>query len=180
MDQGIGRIIAAPEKNGQLDNTLLIFLADNGACAGIFSRTSTVDELVHKLMIKKSHADQRARPFRQQSVRHAGAGEHLSERGRARRQPVEHAVSPLQAPDPRGRHLSTLLIVHWPAGIKDKDRHTRATCPDIMARRSSTSAARPTPIRGRARRSSRPGPVAGTRHQRDVAEWPPMLFWSNT
>ena len=33
MDQGIGRIIAALEANGQLDNTLIIFLADNGACA---------------------------------------------------------------------------------------------------------------------------------------------------
>jgi arylsulfatase A-like enzyme len=33
MDQGIGRIIAALEKTGQLDNTVFIFLADNGACA---------------------------------------------------------------------------------------------------------------------------------------------------
>ena len=33
MDQGIGRIVAALEETGQLDNTLIIFLADNGACA---------------------------------------------------------------------------------------------------------------------------------------------------
>ena len=33
MDQGIGRIIAALEETGQLDNTLIIFLSDNGACA---------------------------------------------------------------------------------------------------------------------------------------------------
>jgi arylsulfatase len=33
MDQGIGRIVAALEETGQLDNTLLIFLSDNGACA---------------------------------------------------------------------------------------------------------------------------------------------------
>ena len=31
MDQGIGRIIAALEKNGQLNNTLILFLSDNGA-----------------------------------------------------------------------------------------------------------------------------------------------------
>ncbi len=32
MDQGIGRIVAALEKTGQLDNTLIMFLADNGGC----------------------------------------------------------------------------------------------------------------------------------------------------
>ena len=33
MDQGIGRIVAELEKTGQLDNTLIMFLQDNGACA---------------------------------------------------------------------------------------------------------------------------------------------------
>jgi arylsulfatase A-like enzyme len=33
MDQGIGRIIQALEKTGQLANTLIMFLADNGGCA---------------------------------------------------------------------------------------------------------------------------------------------------
>ena len=33
MDQGIGRIVSALERKGQLDSTLIIFLADNGACA---------------------------------------------------------------------------------------------------------------------------------------------------
>lgn len=31
MDQGIGRIINALKQNGQLENTLIIFLSDNGA-----------------------------------------------------------------------------------------------------------------------------------------------------
>lgn len=31
MDQGIGRMISALRKNGQLDNTLILFLSDNGA-----------------------------------------------------------------------------------------------------------------------------------------------------
>ncbi len=33
MDQGIGRIIEALEHNGELDNTLIFFLQDNGGCA---------------------------------------------------------------------------------------------------------------------------------------------------
>lgn len=33
MDQGIGRIINALKQTGQLDNTLIVFLADNGASA---------------------------------------------------------------------------------------------------------------------------------------------------
>ena len=37
MDQGIGRIVRALEDNGQLDNTLILFLADNGACEEVLS-----------------------------------------------------------------------------------------------------------------------------------------------
>jgi len=33
MDQGIGRIVDALKKAGQLDNTLILFLQDNGGCA---------------------------------------------------------------------------------------------------------------------------------------------------
>ena len=33
MDKGIGKIIAKLKANGQLDNTMIIFLADNGGCA---------------------------------------------------------------------------------------------------------------------------------------------------
>lgn len=33
MDQGIGRIVAELDKQGQLDNTLILYLQDNGGCA---------------------------------------------------------------------------------------------------------------------------------------------------
>ncbi len=33
MDQNIGRVLADLRKNNQLDNTLILFLSDNGACA---------------------------------------------------------------------------------------------------------------------------------------------------
>lgn len=35
MDQGIGRVLAALEETGQVQNTLVIFLSDNGGCASI-------------------------------------------------------------------------------------------------------------------------------------------------
>ncbi len=38
MDQGIGEIVAAVEKAGQLDNTLIFFLQDNGGCAEAYGR----------------------------------------------------------------------------------------------------------------------------------------------
>lgn len=33
MDQGVGQLVAALKKHGQLDNTLLLYLQDNGGCA---------------------------------------------------------------------------------------------------------------------------------------------------
>ena len=37
MDQGIGQIIEALSQTGQIDNTLLLFLADNGGCSEIIA-----------------------------------------------------------------------------------------------------------------------------------------------
>ena len=33
MDQNIGRLVKSLEDSGKLDNTLILFLADNGGCA---------------------------------------------------------------------------------------------------------------------------------------------------
>ena len=38
MDQGIGRIVAELERQGQLENTLILFLQDNGGCAEGYGR----------------------------------------------------------------------------------------------------------------------------------------------
>jgi len=135
MDQGIGRIVAALEAAGQLDDTIVIFLADNGACAEDIPENVTVDELVHKLMIAKSHTR---------------SGE-----------PVHLGNDPGRMPGPENTYqsygtawanlsntpfrlykhwiheggISTPLIVHWPQGIRDKGaiRHTPGYLPDIMA-----------------------------------------------
>jgi arylsulfatase len=39
MDQGIGRLVAELKKNGQFENTLILFLQDNGGCAEVQGRT---------------------------------------------------------------------------------------------------------------------------------------------
>lgn len=135
MDQGIGRIIDALERAGQLDNTLLIFLSDNGACAEDIPEGVSVDELVDKLMIAKSHTR---------------AGE-----------PVHFGNDPERMPGPENTYqsygaawanlsnapfrlykhwiheggIATPLIVHWPAGIAGHGaiRHAPGYLPDIMA-----------------------------------------------
>lgn len=43
MDQGIGRIVTKLKELGQLDNTLIFFLADNGACAEFVSSGKSKD-----------------------------------------------------------------------------------------------------------------------------------------
>jgi arylsulfatase len=48
MDQGIGRIIAQLNKDGQLDNTLIFFLEDNGACAEPMGRNVPTDQPTRK------------------------------------------------------------------------------------------------------------------------------------
>lgn len=41
MDQGIGRLVASLRKNGQLDNTLILFMQDNGGCQEPIGRNGT-------------------------------------------------------------------------------------------------------------------------------------------
>ena len=135
MDQGIGRILRTLEEEGELDNTLVIFLSDNGACAEDIPDDLTVDELVNKLMIAKAHTR---------------TGE-----------PVQFGNDPDVMPGPENTYqsygrawanlsnspfrlykhwiheggISTPLIVHWPDGIKERNavRHTPGYLPDIMA-----------------------------------------------
>jgi arylsulfatase A-like enzyme len=135
MDQGIGRIIEALRETGQLDDTLIIFLADNGACAEDIPEGVSVDELVDKLMIARSHTR---------------SGE-----------PVHFGNDPERMPGPENTYqsygtawanlsntpfrlykhwiheggIATPLIFHWPRGIAEKGgiRHTPGYLPDIMA-----------------------------------------------
>ncbi|HEY7903573.1 MAG TPA: arylsulfatase [Casimicrobiaceae bacterium] len=135
MDQGIGRIVEALERNGQLDDTLILFLSDNGACAEDIPEDVTVDELVHKLMIAKSHT-------RDGEPVHFGNDPTLMPGPENTYQSYGTAWANLSnTPFRLYKHwiheggISTPLIAHWPRGIEDRGglRHTPGYLPDIMA-----------------------------------------------
>ncbi len=135
MDQGIGRILAALEQTGQLDDTLIIFLSDNGACAEDIPEGVTVDELVHNLKIAKSHTRDGAQVhFGNDPSRMPGPEDTYQSYGTA-------WANLSNAPFRLYKHwiheggISTPLIVHWPAGIRVRGeiRHSPGYLPDVMA-----------------------------------------------
>lgn len=100
MDQGIGEIISVLEKNGELDNTLIIFLSDNGGCAEVQGKTLSVDDIA---LIGNEEPAQSYRinwanvsntPFREYK--------HFVHEG----------------------GISTPLIMHWPDNISEKGKMT--------------------------------------------------------
>ncbi|ALX47834.1 arylsulfatase [Lentibacillus amyloliquefaciens] len=135
MDQGIGRIIDALDETGQLDNTLIFFLSDNGACEEDIPLNVSKEELVNKLLIAKSQTrageevffgnDPKIMPGPENTYQSYGtAWANLS-----------------NSPFRMYKHwvheggIATPLIVHWPKGLKDKGtlRHTPGQLTDIMA-----------------------------------------------
>jgi len=115
MDQGIGKLIAYLEKNGQLDNTLILFLSDNGACAEFISsgQRKTLDGKADTYeSYRINWANLSSTPYREYK--------HYTNEG----------------------GIASPLIVHYPKGIKRKMNNTwideyghitdiMATCVDI-------------------------------------------------
>jgi arylsulfatase A-like enzyme len=135
MDQGIGRIIGALEQTGQLDNTLVIFLSDNGACAEDIPEDVTVDELVNKLRIARSHTRKGAEVrFGNDPTLMPGPEDTYQSYGTA-------WANLSNTPFRLYKHwiheggIATPLIFHWPAGITERGavRHSPGYLPDIMA-----------------------------------------------
>ncbi|ANN77926.1 arylsulfatase [Bordetella flabilis] len=135
MDQGIGRILAALEETGKLENTLVIFLADNGACAEDIPENVTVDELVNKLMIAKSHTrDGKPVRFGNEPSIMPGPEDTYQSYGTAWAN-LSNTPFRLYKHWTHEGGISTPLICHWPEGIAEKGgiRHTPGYLPDIMA-----------------------------------------------
>jgi arylsulfatase len=69
MDRNIGRLLGALDDNGQLDNTLILFLSDNGACADSADRSTVKGsmpwEVTSYLTQGKPWANASNTPFRE-------------------------------------------------------------------------------------------------------------------
>ncbi|HMR19433.1 MAG TPA: sulfatase-like hydrolase/transferase, partial [Sphingobacterium sp.] len=110
MDQGIGRIVNSLKEQGQLDNTLIFFLSDNGACAEYISngKSKAVDgtrETFESYRIEWANLS--STPFKEYK--------HFTHEG----------------------GIATPLIVHWPKGIDSTQNSHYVTeyghITDIMA-----------------------------------------------
>ena len=99
MDEAIGHVVETLREHGELDNTLILFLADNGGCAE--EARDTWKALPHP----DAHVRGGSGRGRQRSVDHAGSGGGLSELRHPMGERVEHAFPLLQALGARGRHL---------------------------------------------------------------------------
>ena len=111
VDQGIGRITASLKRTGQLENTIIFFLADNGGCAegGIWGFERKKNAVLGKDSSFASYglswANASNTPFRE----------------------YKHWV--------HEGGISTPLVVHWPAGMKARGelRSEPGHLIDIMA-----------------------------------------------
>ncbi len=146
MDQGIGRIIGQLKQDGRFDNTLVLFLQDNGACAERNGRQPV-----------KRAAPKDLRPLRPDELQTRSGPPMQTRDGRWVKSgpgvmagPADSYIGYGEAwanvantPFREYKHwaheggISTPLIVHWPAGLSRARRGAFETQPghivDIMA-----------------------------------------------
>lgn len=145
MDRGIGRIVDSLQQTGQLNNTLICYLQDNGGCAETMGRgkpgpvRATKPSLppmaasdLQRDMIPKQTRD--GYPVRQGKGVMAGPADTYIGYGQA-------WATVSNTPFRRYKHwvheggIATPLIVHWPAGVASTGRleQTPGHLIDIMA-----------------------------------------------
>jgi arylsulfatase A-like enzyme len=134
MDQGIGRIIQSLEETGQLDNTLIFFLADNGACAEDIPDKVTAEELVNELMIARSHTRKGEEVILGNVPEIMPGAENTYQSYGTAWANLSNTPFRLYKHWTHEGGVSTPLICHWPEGISDPGtlRHTPGHLPDIM------------------------------------------------
>ena len=132
MDQGIERIVESLKRNGMFENTLVLFLADNGGCAEELTAQSS-RWLVNLAGFAQTRDGQPIRYGNDPSVM-PGTDDTYQSCG------VPWAnVS--NTPFREYKHwvheggIATPLIVHWPEGIgaRGELRHQPGQLPDVMA-----------------------------------------------
>ena len=134
MDQGIGRIIQALDETGQFDDSLILFLSDNGGCAEDLPEGTSASTLADELQIARvtTRAGEPVRFGNDPTVMPGGEDTYQSYG------PAWANLS--NTPFRFYKHwvheggIATPLIVHWPAGVRDAGiRHRPGQLPDIMA-----------------------------------------------
>jgi arylsulfatase len=134
MDQGIGRITQALEETGQLNNTLIFFLADNGACAEDIPDEVSAEELVNELMIARSHTRKGEEVILGNIPEIMPGPENTYQSYGTAWANLSNTPFRLYKHWTHEGGVSTPLICHWPEGIHDPGtlRHTPGHLPDIM------------------------------------------------
>ncbi len=143
MDQGIGRIVKSLEDTGQLDNTLILYLQDNGGCAEGLGRKTNLkkrpegivpmgkDELQTAMVPERSRD---GRPVRQGPDAMPGPTDTYIAYGRNWANVSNTPFREYKSHNHEGG-IATPLIAHWPKGIAAKGelRHEPGHLIDLMA-----------------------------------------------
>ena len=143
MDRGIGRIVESLEATGQLENTLILYMQDNGGCAEALGRkppkrplpTDIVpmgkDELQTKMVPDRSRD---GRPVRTGSDAMPGPADTYIAYGRDWANVSNTPFREYKSTNHEGG-IATPLIAHWPKGISARNelRHEPGHLIDIMA-----------------------------------------------
>ena len=135
MDQGIGRIIENLKSMGEWDNTLILFLADNGGCAeGISDSPEFIKAKVEGMSATYETWDGEKIKFGNHPNIMPGAENTYQSYGVAWAN-LSNTPFRLYKHWVHEGGIATPLIVHWPDSIEDKGsiRHQPAQLPDIMA-----------------------------------------------
>jgi len=131
MDQGIGRIIAALEEKGLLDNTIILYMQDNGGCAEpVMTNKMTKPLTAEQKILKPFPADQ-VLPVRKPE--YTRDGRYIRSGRGVMAGPADTWVSYCEewanvSNTPFRLYkswvneggIATPLVVHWPAGISRK------------------------------------------------------------
>lgn len=124
MDQGIGRIVAQLKSSGQLDNTVIFFLQDNGACAEENGRGRDRSAPVADLQPMQPGEFQVTRPVRTRAGKPVRSGpDAMPGTDDTFIAYGKKWANVSNTPFREFKHwvheggISTPLIIHWPKGI---------------------------------------------------------------
>lgn len=133
MDQGIGKIISTLEKKGELDNTVLFYMHDNGGCAETLNSNQTEIPLTEEQKRGKLYAKDSI--FLGKMPAYTRDGEFIRSGKGVMPGPAntwtaygEEWANVSSTPFRLYKHfvheggIATPLIIHWPEGIKAKGK----------------------------------------------------------